>query len=104
MSNDANIFEIIRIKKVASNENLALNSSVFSTDSGLIVFVLESSFLSFVSKFNYYNLIETATDIINKSYWNSLAKNYTDFEIGLVIAPGINCKAEFEGSGTYKIV
>ena len=103
-TSDKTTFETSRIKKVNQYENIASNSLVFCTDSGILIFILESLFWGFAFKFDYDKLVETTIGSINESYLNEITQGYGDLDIGLVLAPGINSGFEFEGSGTYTII
>lgn len=102
---DKSIFKIDRIKKANDEDEQTLGKyKCFSSDTGLILFIKESIFLSVASKFDYEELVDHPIDPINIEYWKSLTNGLKAEDIGLVLAPGIDSGYDFEGGGFYEIV
>jgi len=97
------VFEISQLKKLGYQDVHTADKSVFSTDTGLVVFLNENRLLPFVKEFDYESLVESLDDLINISYWESITVDCNEGDIALVLSPGIDSGVEFEGSGTYKI-
>lgn len=97
------MFEVSRLRKLGYQDVVATDKLVFSTDTGLLVFFNEELLLSFVKRFSYESLVDTSDDLINISYWKSITVDYNEFDIALVLSPGVDSGVDFEGSGTYRI-
>jgi hypothetical protein len=97
------VFEVSQLKKTDYQEVQTADKSIFSTDTGLVVFLNEKRLLPFVKKFDYETLVDSLDEVINISYWESITADYDEDDIALVLSPGIDSGVEFEGSGTYKI-
>ncbi len=96
-------FDPGKIKKV-DNEELPSNSkNIFSTDTGLIIFIQEKLLKEFLDFYDYEDLVDSPTETINVEYWDKITSNFKLDNIGLLLAPGINSGFDFEGSGTYEI-
>ncbi|MEN5231571.1 hypothetical protein [Sphingobacterium faecium] len=76
---------------------------VFTTDSGVVIFVNKELFLDFVLKFDYDELLDSSTDLLNLDYWNSVIDNFNLFDVAIIVSPGINTGADYQGSGIYKL-
>ena len=99
---DAPLFKISRIR---NNDNNSLSTSpMFSTDTGLILFIKKELFINLINEFNYLDLVDSQIDIINFTYWDALTNKYNLSDVGLILSPGIDSGVDFEGSGTYVIV
>lgn len=103
-------FALISIKKttsfsvsqiIISHEANEKNLHVFDTDTGLIIFVKKDYIFSYAKNFSYNDLVER--DPIDVEYWAKLALKYPSNSLGLVLAPGIGSKFDFNGGGTYEI-
>lgn len=97
------VFTLDKIKKVDYDQIHSDDSSVFSTDSGVIVFVNEKIFIDFTSKFDYDELVDSSTELLNVGYWISIVNDFNLSDTAVIISPGANSGIEFDGSGTYKI-
>ncbi|MGK9126688.1 hypothetical protein M1D52_21920 [Olivibacter sp. SA151] len=97
------VFTLDKIKKVDYDQIDPKERNAFSTDSGAIVFVNERVFVDFTSKFDYNELVDSSTELLNVAYWGSIVNNFDLSDIAIIISPGINSGVEFDGSGTYKI-
>lgn len=97
------MFTIDKIKKIDYNHRNFFDRNVFCSDSGAIVLINEKVLIDFVLKFDYDKLVSSRIDPINLAYWNSLAGEFNQFDIAVVISQGINRGVEFEGSGCYRI-
>jgi hypothetical protein len=87
--------------KKGSDENI--NTSSFSTDTGLIVIIEKSIFSDFVNLFDYNKLVDSDTTLLNKDYWAQLQKNFGEHKCGVILAPGAKSGFDFDGSGLYEI-
>jgi hypothetical protein len=96
-------FTLPQIRKVDFARIDDEEKSVLSTDSGVLIFIAENVFSDFVSKFDYYELVNSEIDLLNTDYWRTMVKNYNMTDVALVVAPGIGSGVDFEGSGTYRI-
>jgi len=97
-------FNINQIKRVPDDSlSLEKENNLFSTDTGLIFFVEVEIFLKFIKIYSYDDLLNSSTDIINKSYLENIFKNFPENSVGILLTPGIGSGVEFVGSGTYKI-
>lgn len=97
------VFNLSQIKKVDYDEVVLGNFSFFSTDTGLIVFILEDILIDFLIDFNYEDLVESENELINEKYWEQLVSKFNLKDIGLVLAD-TDSENDFDGSGTYKII
>jgi hypothetical protein len=95
-------FSISRIKKVGYDEP-QINATQFSCDTGLLLIIAANLLVEFSAKFDYYELVDSTHDIINKSFWKDLTQNYNFSDVALVLAPGAYSGFDFEGSGQYAI-
>lgn len=73
----------------------------FATDSALILLICQDKVISFLSQYNYYDLIDKIYESNNNEVWKNLQLNFLPGEIALVGAPGVNSGCDFIGSGTY---
>lgn len=94
-------FYLNQIIKVEYDEVVLNDFSFFSTDTGLIVFILEDILVEFLKDFNYEDLVNSENELINKKYWKQIVSKFKLTDIGLVLADSEN---NFDGSGTYKII
>lgn len=85
----------------ASDSFTSNTKDVVCTDTGMLIFINENIFLSFISRFSYGELTDSLIDIINQVYWTELISLYEPYSVGLIIAPGTGF--EFDGSGLFKI-
>ncbi len=99
-----NIFILNQIKKVEYNEITPGDNSVLSTDTGVLIFINEKILTEFTKKYDYGELVNSSTDLLNINYWNSVVNNFNIFDLAIIISPGINTGVEFDGSGLYKIL
>lgn len=98
-----NIFTIDRIKKVDYDQINSDNRSMLSVDSGVIVFINEKILINFTSKFDYEELVDSPTELLNLAYWSSIVNDFNLSDTAVIVSPGVNSSIEFDGSGTYKI-
>lgn len=98
------IFNLEQIKKVDYNQIKTIDKSVLSTDSGVLIFIAEKLFENFVLKFDYGDLVNSSTNLINIDYWNSITSDYILSDVAILVSPGIDVGVEFDGGGTYKII
>lgn len=96
-------FTVDKIKKVDYDQANPEDKSVFSTDSGVIIFVNEKIFADFISKFDYDELVDSSTELLNIDNWSSISNNFNISDSAIIVSPGINSGVEFDGGGTYKI-
>lgn len=96
-----NTFMIERIKKVKSYR--AIDDSIFSTDTGLILFIRKDVMIDLLQNYDYYDLVDSNDSVINTTYWNSLTSNFEYDSIALISSPGIGFDIDFTGSGIYQI-
>lgn len=97
------VFNLDQIKKVDYDKIDMNDIGVFSTDSGVVIFVNKELFVDFVSKFDYDELMDSSTDLLNLDYWNSVIDNFNLFDVAIIVSPGINTGADYQGSGIYKL-
>lgn len=97
------IFTLEEIEKVHYDMIDNADRSMFSTDSGVILFIKEDCFIDFISKFDYDELTDSSTELLNLDYWRSLSKNFDLSDCAIIVSPGIKSGVEFDGSGTYKV-
>lgn len=100
---EGTVFSIDKIKKVDYDKIDVEDVSIFSTDSGVVIFVNKDLFIDFASHFDYDELVDSPTDLVNVDYWKSIVSDLDLFDTAIVVSPGINTESEFDGSGTYKI-
>lgn len=98
-----NVFTVDKIKKVNYDQIDSDNNSMFSVDSGVIVFINEKIFINFTSKFDYEELVDSPTELLNVAYWRSIVNDFNLSDTAVIVSPGVNSSIEFDGSGTYKI-
>jgi len=98
-----NVFTVDRIKKVDYDQINSGNSNMFSVDSGVIVFINEKIFSNLLLKFDYEELVDSSTELLNVAYWSSTVNDFNLSDTAVIISPGENSSIEFDGSGTYKI-
>lgn len=98
------IFNLNRIKKVIYEEVDLESKRLFSTDTGVLVFVEKVIILDFAEKFDFGQLVTANVGSIDIAYWNSIAKLFDKYDVALVASCGNLSKLEFDGSGTYEIV
>lgn len=96
-------FTINQIKKVEYDQIDFSKNNVLSTDSGVLIFINEIIFIDFVTKFDYGELVNSQTDLLNIFYWRSIVNNYNLLDIAIVVSPGVDFGVEFDGSGSYMI-
>lgn len=97
------IFKINQFIKVDYDDIILEDFSFFSTDTGLIIFILEDIFVEFLKDFNFENLVDSQNELINKQYWEQLISKFNVKSIALVLAEA-DSENDFDGSGTYKII
>lgn len=97
------IFQVRGIKKVKYEEINPKEKNYFSSDTGLILFIMNEIFIEFLENYDYNILTESITEIINFSYWDNIVSKFERNDLGLILAPGIDSEYEFDGSGIYKI-
>ncbi len=100
---EGKVFRIDQIKSVDFNKIDVDDIGVFTIDSGVVIFVNKKLFLDFVLKFNYDELVDSPTDLLNLDYWNSMIADFNLFDVAIIVSPGINTGADFQGSGIYKL-
>lgn len=98
-----NIFDIEHIRKIDYDQIKDIKS-VLSSDSGILVFISENLLVDFISKFDYEELVNSSTDLININYWKSITTDFNLSDVAIVVSSGIDTELEFDGGGTYKIV
>ncbi len=97
------VFTVDKIKKVDYNQIDFEDSSVFSTDTGVIIFVNEKIFIDFISKFDFDELVDSSSELLNIANWSSIVEDFNFSDSAIIVSPGVNSGVEFDGSGTYKI-
>ena len=97
------VFRIDQIKNVDFDKIDVDDIGVFTTDSGVVIFVNKELFLDFVLKFDYDELVDSSTDLLNLDYWNSIINDFNLFDVAIIVSPGINTGTHFQGSGIYKL-
>ncbi|HYD90648.1 MAG TPA: hypothetical protein VEA37_04070 [Flavobacterium sp.] len=97
------LFQVKNIKKIKYEDINPNDKNYFSSDTGLIIFVTEESFLAFLEGYDFNSLVDTIAEDINLNYWDGIASKFSQNALGLILAPGIDSEYEFEGSGIYKI-
>jgi len=97
------VFNLDQIKNVDHDKIDVNDIGVFTTDSGVVIFANKELFLDFASKFDYDELMDSSTDLLNLDYWNSIIDDFNLFDVALIVSPGINTSADFQGSGIYKL-
>lgn len=100
---DTPLFHIERIKKVNYEDFIPGDTSFFSTDTGLLIFVRKEILYQLLDAFDYDQLTGSSKEIINSNYWKLLVSQYDLTDLGLVLSPGIDAGYDLTGSGTYKI-
>lgn len=98
-----NIFFVSQIIKIDYDDVTVDDFSFFSTDTGLIIFVLEDILMDFLQVFSYGDLVNSENELVNQKYWEELTSKFNVTDIGLIMA-SINSETDFDGSGTYKII
>lgn len=96
------LFTLSKISKIDYAEVIEGDKLVFSTDTGLIIFVNENILWDFVNDFDYEKLVNSEIELLNYSYWEQIISSYDYRDIAIMISFQEN-KNEFDGSGTYKI-
>lgn len=97
------VFRLDQIKKVDYDKIDVNDIGVFSTDSGVVIFVNKGLFIDFVLKFDYDELVDSPTDLLNLDYWNSIIADFNLFDVAIIVSSGINTDSDFNGSGIYKL-
>lgn len=97
------IFTLEEIEKVRYDMIDNADSTMFSTDSGVILFIKEDCFIEFISKFDYDELTDSETELLNLDYWCSISDKFDVFDCAIIVSPGINSGVAFDGSGLYKV-
>jgi hypothetical protein len=97
------LFQIKNIKRTKYEDMNPDDKNYFSSDTGLIIFVAEDILLKLLESYDYDTLVETIIGDIDFKYWDQIASNFSLYNLGLILAPGVNSGYEFEGSGIYKI-
>ncbi|MEN5086129.1 hypothetical protein ABE426_06635 [Sphingobacterium faecium] len=100
---EGKVFRIDQIKNVDHDKIDVNDIGVFTTDSGVVIFVNKKLFVDFASKFDYDELMDSPTDSLNLDYWNSIIDDFNLFDIALIVSTGINTGTDFQGSGIYKL-
>lgn len=100
---EGKVFRIDQIKNVDFNKIDVGDIGVFTTDSGVVIFVNKKLFLDFVLKFNYDELVDSPVDLLNLDYWNSIIDDFNLCDVAIIVSPGINTGVDFQGSGIYKL-
>ncbi|KFF12584.1 hypothetical protein [Flavobacterium hydatis] len=96
-------FFVSQIKKVDYDEVVLGDTSFFSTDTGLIILLLENILIEFIKNYNYEDLVDSKDELINENYWKGLTLKFNPTDIGLILSD-MNSENDFDGSGTYRIV
>lgn len=97
-----NSFFVSQIKKVDYDEVILGDTSFFSTDTGLIIFILEDVLIEFIKDYNYEDLVDSEDELINENYWKILVSKFNSTDIGLILSD-MNSENDFDGSGTYRV-
>jgi hypothetical protein len=103
-SPEKKFFTMNQIVKFFDETTDSDNKCVFSTDTGLVLFIEEKFIKEFIQLFNYDYLVDEKDDLLNLEYWNSIISNYEFNSFGIVVAPGINSGYDFGGSGRYYLI
>lgn len=96
-------FVIAQIKEVKFDPELAYDPSVFSSDTGIILFLAEKHLSEFVQNYDYETLTDSLIDLLNLNYWKNLILNYPAGEVAIVFSQGIDTLSDLNGSGIYQI-
>lgn len=97
------VFRLDQIKNVDFDKIDVDEISVFSKDTGVVILVNKELFIDFASKFDYDELVDSPTDLLNLDYWNSIIDDFNLFDAAIIVSPGINTGVDFDGSGIYKL-
>lgn len=97
------IFTLEEIEKVHYDMINNADRTMFSTDSGVILFIKEDCFIDFISKFDYDELTDSSKELLNFDYWNYVSSNFDLVDCAIIVSPGINSGVAFDGSGLYKV-
>ncbi len=97
------IFKIEQIKKINYHNINVKDNSIFSTDTGLIIFINKEIFSSFIKNFSYEDLVNSDLEIIDINYWDLITNDLDLDDVGLILSSGLNYGVDFSGSGTYKV-
>jgi hypothetical protein len=101
---DGEFFKTIKVSCIKTEKEENCDSSCFVSDTGLIIFLNINKLSDILSHFDYNILVEeTEKSVINIPYWLSLEKLIGEYNLGLILSPGINKGFEYGGSGLYKI-
>ena len=96
------IFTLSQIIKLNYEDVAEDDLSVFSTDTGLILFGSKDVFWNFIKEYSYDDLVNSGLELLNFPYWTELTSRYNYRDIALLTSFEEN-KYDFDGSGTYKI-
>ncbi|AFD06142.1 hypothetical protein [Solitalea canadensis] len=97
-----NVLSVIEIRQ--NNETIKEKKECFDVDSGMIMLIDDKIFIEIVTKFNFGDLVDSQTSLINMVFWKGLTKQFELNQIGIILSPGVDSGYEFVGSGEYKIV
>lgn len=99
--------KIFSVKKIKQLEYSVIDKNnmedVFSTDTGLVLFINENIIYTLLKYYNYDNLVDSMIDIINYEYWESIVNKFEQDDIALIMANDNN-NFEFVGSGLYRVI
>lgn len=98
------IFAIDNFKKIDNYKDADIsNRALLSTDTGLLIFINKEILIRFIGLFDYDNLVNSLTDIINIDYWDVITQQFDETDLGLMLSQseeeGILC-----GGGVYRIM
>lgn len=96
------IFTLPQIIKLNYQDVVQKDLSVFSTDTGLILFVSKDVFWDVIKEYSYDDLVNSELELLNFQYWTELTSRYNYRDIALLTSFE-ESKYDFDGSGTYKI-
>lgn len=97
------IFKVNQIKIFKFDIGKFLHKGVFTVDSGVIILINKKIFLDVVTKFDYFELVDSEIDLLNINFWERISLDYPLNYLAIIVAPGISSGFEFVGSGTYSV-
>jgi hypothetical protein len=98
-----NEFKINNIKKVENEDLIKDKTLLFSSDTGLIIFIEVSVLNKFIELYDYDLLVNSDIEALNIDYWHKIVLGYDYESLALILSTGVNSGIEFEGSGLYQL-
>lgn len=96
-------FALKQLEKINYNQVEPSDRDVLSTDTGLLLFLKEEILKEFSLKFNYGELVNSSSDLINEEYWNLITSDYNPLDVAIILSAGTDSGLDFDGSGTYRL-